>query len=441
MARWADSVEFDDVANLSEAEAFTDVVRPLLEFGSVDFDGGATDATREVVVVGFDDAATVQAFAAIGHDDVDVADLDEFLELRIDGREGDVTALALDQRVKVLGTDETGDPAQDPNDLSALDGISRDAHAGSLPVGDLLSVIILSSVTGMIPKRVLLVVTLVVASASVFSGAASATTKPLIVSGVSEWGALAHQLVGSDAKVVSLLTDPNADPHDHEATISDAANVARASVVLENGAGYDTWLTQLVGARGSKVSVVNVAKLMGVASGKNPHLFYNPLAAIKFVKALTSLLEHRHGYANLKVRSATLLAQLNAIQKSVTSIATKCAHVKVAASEDVTSYLLQDARLDIVTPEALRLAVGNGVDPSVRDLATALAQLKRHPAFLIDNIQTATPLTNELVAQAKSSHVPIIKVTETMRGSDYVGFISGVVTQIKGELKIEGCLA
>jgi len=269
---------------------------------------------------------------------------------------------------------------------------------------------------------------------------AGASSKPLIVSGVSEWGALAHQLVGSDAKVVSLLTDPNADPHDHEATVSDAANVDEASVVLENGAGYDTWLEQLVSAQGAKVSVINVGKLMGVAPGKNPHLFYNPLAAIKFVKALTTLLEHRHGFANITTRSKALLAELDSIQNNVESIAASCHGVKVAATEDVTSYLLEDARLDIVTPEALRLAVGNGVDPSVRDLATALDQLKKHPAFLIDNIQTATPLTNEMAAQAKSSHVPIIKVTETMRGTDYVRFINGVVSKIKSDLKIEGCV-
>jgi zinc/manganese transport system substrate-binding protein len=293
----------------------------------------------------------------------------------------------------------------------------------------------------MILRRLAFALSITLASAGLSAAAAGASPKPLIVSGVSEWGALAHELVGTDAKVVSLLTDPNADPHDHEATISDASNVARASVVLENGAGYDTWLSQLVSARGSKVSVVNVGKLMGVASGKNPHLFYNPLAAIKFVKALTKLLEHQRGYANLKVRSQKLLAQLDATQDNVETMAARCAHVKVAATEDVTSYLLIDARLDIVTPEALRLAVGNGVDPSVRDLATALAQLKKHPAFLIDNIQTATPLTNELVAQAKSSHVPIIKVTETMKGTDYVGFLNGVVTQIKGDLKIEGCVA
>jgi zinc/manganese transport system substrate-binding protein len=292
----------------------------------------------------------------------------------------------------------------------------------------------------MIPKRLLLVLAVMAAALVLTTGGAGASDRPLIVSGVTEWGALAHQLVGSDAKVVSLLTDPNADPHDHEATISDAANVARASVVLENGAGYDTWLEQLVNAQGSKMSIVNAGKLMGVAPGKNPHLFYNPLAAIKFVKTLTPLLQHRHGYANIDVRSKALLAQLDAIQGSVESVAAGCHGVKVAATEDVTSYLLEDARLDIVTPEALRLAVGNGVDPSVRDLATALDQLKKHPAFLIDNVQTATPLTDELVAQAKASHVAIIKVTETMRGRDYVGFLSGVVAKIKSDLKIEGCL-
>ncbi|MEO9180864.1 MAG: zinc ABC transporter substrate-binding protein [Acidimicrobiales bacterium] len=293
----------------------------------------------------------------------------------------------------------------------------------------------------MILKRSLLASAVVALGVNGLALTASASTKPLIVSGVSQWGALAHQLLGSDAEVVSLLTDPNADPHEHEATISDAANVAQAAVVLENGAGYDTWLEQLVSTRGSKVSVVNVGKLMKVSAGKNPHLFYNPLAAIAFVKSLTSLLKHRHGFANIESRSKTLLGHLRAMQNTVSAIAGSCANVKVAATEDVTSYLLEDAHLNIVTPEKLRLAIGNGVDPSIKDLATALGQLKEHPAFLIDNIQTATPLTNELSAQAKSSHVPIIKVTETMRGTDYVDFLNGAIAKLQVDLRKQGCLA
>jgi zinc/manganese transport system substrate-binding protein len=291
----------------------------------------------------------------------------------------------------------------------------------------------------MVLRKALLAATLALASLSV-AGCTSATQTPLIVSGVSQWGALASALVGSDAKVVSLLTDPNADPHEHEATVSDAVNVTKASVVLVNGAGYDTWLSQLISARSSHVSVINVAKLMGVDVGKNPHLFYNPTAAVRFVEALTTLLEHRSGFSDIKQRSATLLAQLDAIQRQVALVKKSCAKVPVAATEDVTTYLLVDMGLKIVTPEALRLAVGNGVDPTVQNLALALEQLRHHPAFLVDNIQTATPLTDELVSQANSSHVPVIKVTETMTGTSYVKWLGGVVKKIDVDLTTKGCL-
>ena len=93
-----------------------------------------------------------------------------------------------------------------------------------------------------------------------------------------------------------------------------------------------------------------------------------------------------------------------------------------------------------MTPESLRLAIGNSVDPSVQELATALNQLRRHPAFLIDNIQTATPLTNEMVAQAGASHVPVIKVTETMVGTSYPKWLGEVIAKIKTDLIKQGCL-
>jgi zinc/manganese transport system substrate-binding protein len=276
--------------------------------------------------------------------------------------------------------------------------------------------------------------------AALLQGPTKPSTKPVIVSGISQWGALARQLAGPDATVVALLSDPNADPHDHEATVSDAENVANASIIVVNGAGYDTWLSQLVSARSSKVTTIDMARIMGVANGQNPHIFYNPLAAIRFVKTLTATLDARPGYAGVAGRSSTLLAQLDAIQRQMMLIRRSCAGAHVAATEDVTTYLLSDAGLDIVTPESLRLAIGNSVDPSVQELATALNQLKQHPAFLIDNIQTATPLTNEMVAQADASHVPVIKVTETMVGTSYPKWMGQVIAKIKTDLRKQGCL-
>lgn len=280
------------------------------------------------------------------------------------------------------------------------------------------------------------------ALALVSVSSAGAASKPLIVSGVSQWGALARQLVGPDAKVVTLLTDPNADPHEHEATVSDAENVARASVVIVNGAGYDTWLSKLVAVGGHRGLVtIDVGRLMGVTAGQNPHLFYSPEAALRFVTALSATLERSPTiYPDVAARSKVLLGQLSALQHRVAMVRTTCARVRVSATEDVATYLLVDAGLRVVTPEALRLAVGNGIDPSIATLATALDQLTHHPAFLIDNVQTSTPLTEEMVTRAVALHVPVVKVTETMTGRSYPTWLSGVVGEIGRDLRVEGCL-
>ncbi len=348
--------------------------------------------------------------------------------------------------MEILGADETLYPTENIDHFTALRSVSSGTHESEPTGTNLFSGMILGIIIGMVLKKTFIAgaVLFVVAvfSAMVVMGIAgtTATSKPLIVSGVSQWGALARQLVGPDARVVSLITDPNADPHQHEATVADAANVADADVVLLNGAGYDTWLSQLVANRSSPVATINVAALMHVATGQNPHLFYDPQAAIRFVETLTTTLEQRSGYPHISDRSKKLLTQLNALQRSALTIRQSCTGVAVAATEDVTTYLLKDMGLKIVTPEGLRLAVGNGVDPSVSDLALALPQMDQHPAFLIDNTQTATPLTNEIVARARSAQVPVIKVTETMTGTDYVTWLNTVVHSILQTLKKEGCI-
>ncbi|HUX05347.1 MAG TPA: zinc ABC transporter substrate-binding protein [Acidimicrobiales bacterium] len=286
---------------------------------------------------------------------------------------------------------------------------------------------------------VLVVLAVVVTMASLRVNSPMAT-KPLIVSGVSQWGALARQSVGHDATVVSLLSDPSADPHSHEATTSDAAYVSQALVVVENGAGYDSWLTKLVQARSSAPTTINVAGLMHVTTGQNPHIFYNLYAAETFVRALRSAMRGHGSYPDLERRSAQLLGQLSASAAQVRSIRQSCAGVRVAATEDVTGYLLAEMGLHVVTPEALRLAIGNSIDPSVGDLALAMQQLTRHPAFLVDNVQTATPLTNQMVAQARRYHVPVIEVTETMVGTNYVTWIDGVIAKMRAALQREGCV-
>ena len=104
------------------------------------------------------------------------------------------------------------------------------------------------------------------------------TVKPLqIVAGENFWGNLVSQLGGSHVQVLSVVSDPNADPHEYESNTSNARAFANADYVILNGAGYDSWGDKLLSA-GSKPSrkVLNVADLLGKKEGDNPHFWYNP---------------------------------------------------------------------------------------------------------------------------------------------------------------------
>ncbi|MGC8498927.1 MAG: metal ABC transporter solute-binding protein, Zn/Mn family [Acidimicrobiales bacterium] len=264
--------------------------------------------------------------------------------------------------------------------------------------------------------------------------------RPLIVAGVSEWAALARAVVGPDGTVVSLLSDPNADPHNHEATPADATHVAQATLVIENGAGYDAWLSQLVAARSRPVAVIDVAHLMHVSTGQNPHLFYNLTASRRLVAALAARLRTLPSGPAIARRARRVSAQLADLAAQVRAISRDCAGVPVAATEDVVTYLVTAMGLHIVTPEALRLAIGNSVDPSIHDLALALVQLTHHPALLVDNVQTATPLTQEMVRVAQAHGVPVVRVTETLIGKNDLALLRHVIGAVRHALHEEGCV-
>ncbi len=90
------------------------------------------------------------------------------------------------------------------------------------------------------------------------------------------WGNIAAQIGGRDVTVTSLITSPTADPHLFQTNAVDAALLARAKVVVENGAGYDSWMRSLLAADGGNPRLVDAATVLHVTgSDPNPHLWYD----------------------------------------------------------------------------------------------------------------------------------------------------------------------
>src|SRR4051812_14707968 len=69
-----------------------------------------------------------------------------------------------------------------------------------------------------------------------------------VVAAENFWGSIAKQLGGNKVNVTSIISNPNTDPHDYEATPKDGRTVADARYLISNGIGYDPWVSKLAGA-------------------------------------------------------------------------------------------------------------------------------------------------------------------------------------------------
>jgi len=70
---------------------------------------------------------------------------------------------------------------------------------------------------------------------------------------------------------VSIITNPNTDPHSYEPTAVDARTLATSQLVIENGIGYDPWVPKLLSADQASPTVLDVGTILGSHLGANPH--------------------------------------------------------------------------------------------------------------------------------------------------------------------------
>jgi zinc/manganese transport system substrate-binding protein len=250
------------------------------------------------------------------------------------------------------------------------------------------------------------------------AGATGTSGAVQVVAAENFWGNITSQIGGHDVRVTSLITNPGADPHLFETNAADAATLARAKVVIENGAGYDTWMGSLLGADSGHATIVNAASVLHVTgSDPNPHLWYDiprvPTVAAAIASALAKAAPQDAStfHANL----ARFDASLAPIAATLATIKAHFHNVSVAYTERVPGYALAVADLDVKTPPGFARAIEDGVDPGPAD-TLAMQQLITHHDInvLLYNAQTVTPVTTQIRALARSHGIPVVGVSETM---------------------------
>jgi zinc/manganese transport system substrate-binding protein len=260
-------------------------------------------------------------------------------------------------------------------------------------------------------------------SGQLTSGAPTSSSSQIqVVAAENFWGSLISQLGGTHTNVLSIVSDPNADPHEYESNYADAVAIANARLVIVNGAGYDTWALQLIAASNTPHQVVlNVQELINQTVGANPHFWYSPYYVNDTVNAmyhdLVSIDPANAAYYTQQY--VALNASLGVYNARIDEIKQLYGGVKVGSTESIFVYLANATGLDLVSPPAFMEAVAEGIDPTYASIAqfTQLIQNKT-VTVLVYNAQTVTQLTQSIKALASQEGIPIVPVTETISPPD-----------------------
>lgn len=239
-----------------------------------------------------------------------------------------------------------------------------------------------------------------------------------IVTAENFYGDIARQVGGSHVTVTSFLNDPNVDPHQFESSVQNAIMVSNASIVIENGAGYDAWMDKLLAASPNSKRIVLVgANIAGTRLPDNPHIWYdvhNMIMVAQAVDASLKKVDAPHA-ASYDQNLQTFISSATQIIQKMDEIKGKFAGTPVGLTEDIYLYQALPLGLNVLTPIAFQKAIAEGNDPPANTVVTANNQItQRLIKVLIYNEQTVTPITTNLQNAARQQHIPVVGVTETM---------------------------
>jgi zinc/manganese transport system substrate-binding protein len=270
------------------------------------------------------------------------------------------------------------------------------------------------------------------------SGAGSGSSGQIkVVASTDVWGSVVTAVGGDEVQVKSIINDPSADPHSYESTADDALAAKNAQLTLANGGGYDDFFGKLADqADGAKKLV---AYDIAATGDENEHVWFDLPGVEKVADQVAAALGAIQPASKQKFddNAKAFKGQVGALVKKAADLGAAHPGTKVVVTEPVAHYLLETAKITDATPKAFSDAVENETDvpATAVDDFTQLIKNKQVKA-LINNVQTVTPLTQQVVSDAKSSGVAVVDVAETLPAgvSGYIDWMTKEVDSLSGAL-------
>lgn len=239
-----------------------------------------------------------------------------------------------------------------------------------------------------------------------------------VVAAENFYGDIAGQLGGKLVSVTSILSDPNVDPHEYQSNVRTGLEVSQANLVIENGGGYDDWMDKLLSAAPENNRLLlRGFNLAPIRLPENEHVWYSFTDIAAIAQAITADLKKldQADAATFERNLQTFKQSLQPLQQKIAALKAEYQGTPVGLTETIYLYQTQQEGLNVLTPFAFEKAIAEGNDPPADAVITTTDQITHHQVrVLIYNAQTVTPITTNLENLARTEHIPIVPVTETM---------------------------
>ncbi|MEL7526460.1 MAG: metal ABC transporter substrate-binding protein [Pseudomonadota bacterium] len=211
-----------------------------------------------------------------------------------------------------------------------------------------------------------------------------------VVASFSILGDMVEQVVGDHADVTTIV-GPDADAHVYQPSVADARAVAEADVIFVNGLGFETWSDTLISESGTEATVhiatEGVTPVM-VDGETDPHAWNSLSNGVIYVRnvadAMSEAMPDHAG--DFKANAEAYIAKLEALDRETRTRLAALPEDRrtVVTAHDAFGYLADAYGLTFLAP----VGIDTEAEPSARDLAVLIAQLKEQgaAALFVENI-------------------------------------------------------
>jgi ABC-type Zn uptake system ZnuABC Zn-binding protein ZnuA len=252
---------------------------------------------------------------------------------------------------------------------------------------------------------------------------------------------LVRNVGGSHVNLVGILK-PNVDPHEFEPTPQDAVALAGADLVVESGAGVDTWSRDLIDSAGVDAPTFVASDGLPLRTG-DPHWWHDPTLYERAATALGAVLaradpSHAADYRANAARYVVQIERMDAANERLMSCL-PADDRKLVTNHDAFGYFAAHYGLTVVG--SVIPSLSTAAQPSAQQIADLIDRIKAEHVKAIFTESSINPQLEEQIAREAGVRIVADLYGDTLGpagspGATYIGMersnVQNVVTGLLG---------